>query len=73
MKYQGTLRAAVETNEDVLSPQRRRDAEISAEKTESKPGMNPAPPRKAPLFCLSNAFSAVISASLRLCVEWTLP
>jgi hypothetical protein len=73
MNDQATQRAGVETNEDVLSPQRRRDAEIGAEKTESKPRTNSAPPRKAPLFCVSDAFSALISASLRLCGEWTSP
>ena len=71
MKYQATQSAGVETNEDVLSPQRRRDAEIGAEKTESKPRSNSALRRKAQLFWLSNAFSALISASLRLRGEWT--
>ena len=70
MKDQATHRPGVETNEDVLSPRRRSDAEIGAEETEGKPRTNPAPPRKAPLFCLSNAFSALTSASLRLREEW---
>ena len=69
MKYQATQRAGVDTNEDVLFPQRRKDADISAENTESKPRTNLAPPWNAPVFWLSNAFSALISASLRLCGE----
>src|ERR1035438_1430668 len=53
------------TNGVLFSPQRRRGAEISAEKTTARRGR--IPPFCQACFC----FSALISASLRLCGEAT--
>jgi hypothetical protein len=69
MKYQATRRAGVETNEGVLSPQRRRDAEVSAEN--ALESQNNGTFRGGAEFVpgLLSVFSALISASLRLCGE----
>ena len=45
------------------------NAEISAERTKSKPKTNPNPPQGQPFLRLSYVFSALPLRSLRLCVE----
>jgi hypothetical protein len=64
---------------DASSPQRRRDAEISAEKNQASEdlripegvGWRHVWQDLAASFELVLVFSALISASLRLCGEWT--